>query len=224
MPVKIHGKDYKTVSERIAEFRGEHGSDYGIVTNVKIDGDLAIATTSIIRYRYSKGDLIESESAALQLSPVPSVYQSQEIVATGTAVEEKDSSNINRTSHVENAETSAVGRALAFLGYAGSEIASADEVAEALKIQASKDAEKSAALHMQAVREHFSTIEAIQNGIAMEDYATAAEAWFELSADEKKSLWVAPSKGGIFTTEERKVMQSKEFRESHYGAESTEEV
>ena len=42
---------------------------------------------------------------------------------------------INKTSALENAETSAVGRALAFLGFAGTEIASADEVANAIKQQ-----------------------------------------------------------------------------------------
>lgn len=69
----------------------------------------------------------------------------------------------------------------------------------------------------QALERHKTTIECIKEAIAENDISTAAEAWFELDHDEMKSLWVAPSKGGPFTTAERKLMQSTEFREAHYG-------
>lgn len=61
------------------------------------------------------------------------------------------------------------------------------------------------------------TIDTIQAGIAEGEISVAAEAWYELSEEEKRGLWVAPTKGGPFTTAERKVMQSTEFRESHFG-------
>lgn len=64
----------------------------------------------------------------------------------------------------------------------------------------------------QTNEQHAETIKAIQRGIADGDLSTAHEAWSELTDDEKKSLWVAPSKGGVFSTEERKIMQSTEFR------------
>ena len=48
------------------------------------------------------------------------------------AEENRSFGKINKTSALENAETSAVGRALAFLGLGGSEIASADEVSTAI--------------------------------------------------------------------------------------------
>ena len=55
------------------------------------------------------------------------------ILATGTAQEEKGSSFINSTSYIENCETSAVGRALAFLGIGVDEsMASAEELANAV--------------------------------------------------------------------------------------------
>lgn len=57
------------------------------------------------------------------------------------------------------------------------------------------------------------TITEIKAGIATEDYESAAEAWFELTHDEKLSLWRAPTKGGCFTIKERKIMQSPEFQQ-----------
>lgn len=36
----------------------------------------------------------------------------------------------------------------------------------------------------------------------------AIEAWYELTEDEQRSLWVAPSKGGPFSTDERIIMRS----------------
>jgi hypothetical protein len=56
------------------------------------------------------------------------------------------------------------------------------------------------------------TIEAIKEGIESGDLSTASEAWFELTAEEKQSIWVAKTKGGPFTTQERTTMQSQEFR------------
>jgi len=136
------------------------------------------------------------------------------VIATGLAEEVRGSTNINKTSALENAETSAVGRALAFFGLGGTEIASADEVANAINQQAVQDEIKSFAAHMNCVRDNFETIAAIQSGIATEDYALAKEAWQELTEDEMKLLWRAPTKGGIFTTKEREAMKSNEWSEA----------
>jgi hypothetical protein len=55
-----------------------------------------------------------------------------ETLATGFAKEKEGSTNINRTSALENCETSAVGRALGFLGLTGgASIASFEEVSNA---------------------------------------------------------------------------------------------
>ncbi len=62
-----------------------------------------------------------------------------------------------------------------------------------------------------AVRSHINTIVVIKEAIYNNELSTATEAWYELTNDEKTSLWRAPSKGGIFTTEERKVMRSNEW-------------
>ena len=60
------------------------------------------------------------------------------IVATGLAEEKKNASRINQTSALENCETSAVGRALAFCGMTNDKIASAEEVSAAIEQQSKK--------------------------------------------------------------------------------------
>ena len=58
------------------------------------------------------------------------------ILATGMAQEKETSSYINKTSYIENCETSAVGRALGMLGIGSDEqMASAEEVANAINNQ-----------------------------------------------------------------------------------------
>ena len=105
--VNIHGKEYKTVAKRVQEFRASYPT-WSIMTDVvKIDDEQVLI----------KAQIINPES---------------KIIATGHGHELRASSQINRTSYVENAETSAIGRALACLGLGGTEFASADEVANAI--------------------------------------------------------------------------------------------
>lgn len=61
------------------------------------------------------------------------------------------------------------------------------------------------------------SIQCIKDGIAEGRLSTAAEAWFELDDETKGALWKAPSKGGVFTTKEREVMRTAEFKQSYYG-------
>jgi hypothetical protein len=56
------------------------------------------------------------------------------------------------------------------------------------------------------------SIDSIKESIASGDYSAGSEAWKELSDEEKHGIWVAPSKGGAFTTSERTAMQSTEFK------------
>lgn len=58
------------------------------------------------------------------------------ILGTGTAYEKETSSFINKTSYIENCETSAVGRALGMCGFGiDTSVASAEEVQNAIKNQ-----------------------------------------------------------------------------------------
>ena len=59
-------------------------------------------------------------------------------ISTGYAEEKRTASRINQTSAVENCETSAVGRALAFAGFTNDKLASAEEVSAAIEQQDKK--------------------------------------------------------------------------------------
>lgn len=67
------------------------------------------------------------------------------------------------------------------------------------------------------ILEHSETIHAMKNAFDLDDLTLAAEAWFELTEEQQRSLWVAPSKGGAFTTKEREIIKSSEFRKAHFG-------
>lgn len=76
-------------------------------------------------------------------------------LATGYAQEKESSSYINKTSYIENCETSAVGRALGFCGFGiDTSIASADEVANAINNQSeSKPSESKPSLDAKLLAE-----------------------------------------------------------------------
>ena len=57
------------------------------------------------------------------------------LISTGYAEEVRGSGNVNRTSHVENCETSAIGRALANCGMAGSDMTKRPSREEMSKVQ-----------------------------------------------------------------------------------------
>jgi hypothetical protein len=89
-------------------------------------------------------------------------------------------------------------------------IPTADDDAEAAMFQARKTVE-------QWKTELATSISAIKDGIESGDMSSAAEAWFELSEEEKTAIWVATTKGGPFSTEERAIMKSTEFKTSLTG-------
>lgn len=109
--VNIRGKEYMTVALRVQQFREKH-PDWSIVTAiVHRDADEVVMLASIVN-------------------------EQGRIIATGHAEEKRKASQINSTSALENAETSAIGRALAGAGFGGTEFASANEVQNAVHQQA----------------------------------------------------------------------------------------
>ena len=109
--VDIKGKDYVMVNSRVKYFR-KNFKDYTLQTVwLKLDEKMAICK-------------------AIVKDPAGRIY------STGTAYETAGSSFINKTSFIENCETSAVGRCLGFCDI-GIEVslASAEEVGNAIKGQ-----------------------------------------------------------------------------------------
>lgn len=116
MPVDIHGKQYATVNERITELHNDYKGSCSIIT------EIAESDSGTVRVK-----------ATLTLVEMSEGLVSHSNTYTGHAEEIIGSSLINKTSALENAETSAVGRALAFAGFStDASIASADEVANAI--------------------------------------------------------------------------------------------
>ena len=65
--------------------------------------------------------------------------------------------------------------------------------------------------HNRALRDNLTAIAAIKEAMQYEDYEEAFNMWVLLPESVRDDLWVAPSKGGIFTTEERRIMQTDKF-------------
>ena len=109
--IKIKGKDYIEVNERIKFFRKEY-PNFSLTSEVieKTPDSVLIMAT------------ISNEIGV--------------VIATGLAEETKGTTYINETSYVENCETSAWGRALGNFGIGiDTSIASADEVVNAVNNQ-----------------------------------------------------------------------------------------
>lgn len=62
-----------------------------------------------------------------------------------------------------------------------------------------------------SILNHSETIHAVKNAILENDLHTAVEALYELTSDELQSIWIAPTKGGPFTTDELKTIKSNEW-------------
>lgn len=115
--VKIKGKDYVEVNERIKYFRSQPKYEgFSLETEIISLEDGVVTMKAIVR-------------------DVNGV-----IKATGFAQEKESSSFINKTSFIENCETSAWGRALGNLGIGiDTSIASCEEVLNAIKNQRPKE-------------------------------------------------------------------------------------
>ena len=108
----IKGKEYAEVNQRIKAFRMVYPQ--GTIETEMVSNENGVAVFKA------------------------SVYdESGYLIATGTAYEKEDSSFINKTSYIENCETSAVGRALGMAGFGiDVSVASAEEVQNAINNQA----------------------------------------------------------------------------------------
>jgi len=102
------GKKYLQVQDRLEVFRKVFDLDFAIHTH------LVEATNNTV---VIKAEIVRVEDNA--------------ILATGYAEENRNQGYVNKTSAVENGETSAIGRALANLGLHGGEYATINEIVNA---------------------------------------------------------------------------------------------
>ena len=197
--IKIHNKEYKTVALRVTEF----------LASPKHEG-WAIET-QLITAHSSDGIARSDEYIVMKATVRDDKDRSR---GTGYAEEKRGSTNINKTSALENCETSAIGRALSAVGFGGTEYASANEVTDAIIQQTAMNASEELLNYNAAVRQHIASISAIKNALADADLETAAEEWNAMTEEEQRSVWKAPSKGGIFTTQELATIKTSDFREA----------
>lgn len=113
----IKGKEYAEVNQRIKAFRMVYPT--GTIETKLISNENGICIfKAIVGY-------LEGENLI--------------ILGSGTAYEKENSSFINKTSYIENCETSAVGRALGMAGFGiDTSVASAEEVENAILQQDSE--------------------------------------------------------------------------------------
>jgi len=197
--VEIRGRSYKTVAKRIAEFREKH-PDYSMVSEVVSMAELICIRTTI------------SDPTG-------------RVLATGHAEEQRGSTQINATSAMENCETSSWGRCLANFGLGGQEIASAEEIANALQQQDIREEHQWMAAHMQAVLANWDLVQGIKTAIAEASlppeertmhFEDAAREWYELPEETQHALRRAWTKGGCWTPAESNYLR-EHLRRAAYG-------
>lgn len=89
-----------------------------------------------------------------------------------------------------------------------------DDDAQAMGGISPQDIYRRALAHGNALRKWWQSIEAIRGSLSVNDYESAAEAMSEIPREDQKALWLATTKGGIYTTEEREKMRSTEWLEA----------
>lgn len=150
--IEFKGKGYAQVNERVKAFRM-------ICPNGAITTEIVDLSDGVVTM---KATIIEEDGT---------------ILATGFAQEKESASYINKTSFIENCETSAVGRALGFagIGIDGS-MCSADELANALNNQGKAEYinKKEQAILTNMIKKRGLNVENVLNGTPLEKVTSAA--------------------------------------------------
>ena len=114
----VQGKDYAEVNQRIKAFRSLCPGGAILTEMLSCENGVCIFKATICD-------------------------EEMKVLGTGTAYEKEGSTFINKTSYIENCETSAVGRALGMCGFGiDTSIASAEEVQNAIQNQGQKQTPK----------------------------------------------------------------------------------
>ena len=177
----IRGKQYVEVNERIKFFRQEEQyKNWSLITEFTVLDEAQCVC---------KASIVDADNR---------------IISVGHAHEVQGSSNINKTSYVENCETSAICRALAMLGIGiDTSIASANEVSDAIAKQdtAAPAAPTKADKMIKKVQEKFDTD-------PPENIMDKAVAYIKSQTDKKKAYESIVGKyGGSLTDKQMSGLQ-----------------
>ena len=188
--IKIHDQDYAMVVNRIHKFVEDHANGQILTEIVKDEDGVVVFKAHAVIDGIIRG--------------------------TGHAMEREGSSNINKTSHYECAETSSIGRCLAMIGYMPSgkvaRIASDEEIANAQ-------------LQQSHIKEHELTLasasayisQALQSAIDSEDEEGILEVLedFKGNTSLKTDVWKTLSaEQGEFMTERAKALAEEKKAKS----------
>ena len=176
--IELNGKKYTTVAKRNEVFRREFGFDVSTITEIlHMEGDLVVMKATIC-LKDENGEWVE--------------------VATGHAEENRSQSQMNSVSALENAETSAIGRALSNMGLSGGEFSSFDETSGKMA-QSGKKAEQTKKManqyQLKAINKEIDGSETLRNkyfekynvdSIEKLTYSQAANLIKDLQSEQKK--------------------------------------
>ena len=177
------GKKYTQVVHRMEAFRREHGTDFGIDTEILVNDGKRVVVKAIITDKDNRR------------------------VGAGMAEEIRGQGLVNTTSALENAETSAIGRALASLGLAGGEYASANEMDAVVR--------KTENLKQTPPKEVRS--EVVTNSYSSKQEKSSpppTETWEQIQEDLKKDIKSISTK--MWSIEIRKKERLNELRGAYY--------
>lgn len=123
----VKGKEYAEVNQRIKAFRMLYPE--GTIETKMLSNENGVCVFQAFIY-------IKDEWQEIDKNDELCIHQYTRLLGTGHAYEKENSTFINKTSYIENCETSAVGRALAMCGIGiDTSIASAEEVENAINNQ-----------------------------------------------------------------------------------------
>ena len=128
--IDVKGKNYVMVPQRVTAFRKLFPEGFIRTKLLSLEDGVCVMQAEV------------GYATTLCLTGADKQIVTKEVIlATGMAYEKETSSYINKTSYIENCETSAVGRALGFLGLGveGGGICSAEELANAINNQGKKE-------------------------------------------------------------------------------------
>lgn len=165
--IEVKGKAYACVAARVQAFRE-------LCPNGLIETEILQMQDGVVTFKASVFD------------------ENHNLLAVGHAQEKETASQVNKTSYIENCETSAVGRALGMLGIGSDEqMASAEEVANAINQQGGGK----------------------PSGTSREEMIKALEAYYTDPVRKKETLAWAVNK---FYTEEDKTQMKRELTEFQF--------